>query len=74
MSLIKEGIDGIEVIHPSHSPERVAFYSGVASEYFLLASGGSDFHGGRRNDVNTLGKYYISDEQVAMMRRRLANA
>ena len=73
MSLIKEGIDGIEVIHPSHSPERVAFYNGIVSEYFLLASGGSDFHGGRRNDLNMLGKYYISEEQVGMMRRRLAS-
>ena len=73
MGLIKEGIDGIEVIHPSHSPERVAFYNGIVSEYFLLASGGSDFHGGRRNDLNMLGKYYISEEQVGMMRRRLAS-
>jgi predicted metal-dependent phosphoesterase TrpH len=69
--LIKEGIDGIEVIHPSHSPDRVAYYSGIVSEYFLLASGGSDFHGGGRNDVSSLGKFFISQEQVEMMRRRL---
>jgi len=73
ISLIKEGIDGIEVVHPSHSPERVSFYRGIVSEYYLLASGGSDFHGGRRNDQHTLGKYFISEEQVAMMRRRLNN-
>jgi len=72
--LIKEGIDGIEVIHPSHSPEKIAYYKGIATEYFLLASGGSDFHGGRRNDHYVLGKYFITEEQVAMMRHRLDNA
>jgi hypothetical protein len=71
MTLIREGIDGIEVVHPSHSQERTAFYAGIVSEYFLLSCGGSDFHGGRRNDQTVLGKYYISEEQVEMMRRRL---
>lgn len=71
LGLIKEGIDGIEVVHPSHSPERVSFYRGIVSEYYLLSSGGSDFHGGRRNDQQTLGGYFISEDQVAMMRHRL---
>jgi len=71
VELIQEGVDGIEVIHPSHSPERVAYYNGIVSEYFLLACGGSDFHGGKRNDYEVFGKYFISDEQVEMMRRRL---
>ncbi|MGA9115472.1 MAG: PHP domain-containing protein [Bacteroidota bacterium] len=69
--LISEGVDGIEVIHPSHSPERVAYYRGIVNEYFLLASGGSDFHGGRRNDQESLGKYYISEKDVDMMRHQL---
>jgi 3',5'-nucleoside bisphosphate phosphatase len=71
VELINAGVDGIEVIHPSHSPERVAHYSGIVSEYFLLASGGSDFHGGKKNDHDTFGKYYISEGQVEMMRLRL---
>lgn len=69
--LINAGVDGIEVIHPSHSPERVAYYSGIVSEYFLLASGGSDFHGGKRNDYDALGKYYIPASQVDLIRHRL---
>jgi predicted metal-dependent phosphoesterase TrpH len=71
VELIKEGVDGIEVVHPSHSPERVSHYKGIAGEYFLLTSGGSDFHGGKKYDDDTLGKYYISEHQVEMMRRRL---
>ena len=44
--LIEAGIDGIEVIHPSHTSNQTKYYRGIANEYFLLESGGSDFHGG----------------------------
>jgi hypothetical protein len=71
LELIAAGIDGIEVIHPSHSPERIAHYTGIVTEYFLLSSGGSDFHGGKRNDREALGRYFVSTHTVEMMRRRL---
>jgi len=71
LELINEGVDGIEVVHPSHSPDRTAYFNGIVNEYFLLASGGSDFHGGKKNDHEAFGKYYITDVQVDMMRRRL---
>lgn len=74
LELINEGVDGIEVIHPSHSPDRTAYYNGIVNEYFLLASGGSDFHGGKKNDHEAFGRYYISDLQVDIMRRRLQRA
>jgi predicted metal-dependent phosphoesterase TrpH len=69
--LIDAGVDGIEVIHPSHSPEQVRFYKGIVNEYFLLESGGSDFHGGKREDDENLGKYYTSPKVVDTMRTRL---
>ena len=69
--LIDAGVDGIEVIHPSHSPEQVRFYRGVVNEYFLLESGGSDYHGGKREDDENLGKYYTSAKVVDTMRTRL---
>jgi hypothetical protein len=69
--LIKEGVDGIEVVHPSHSHERVAYYRGIVAQYFLLGSGGSDFHGGRRKDDHALGTYTIPCESVQAMRDRL---
>jgi len=34
--LIDAGVDGIEVIHPSHSPDQVKCYRGIVNEYFLL--------------------------------------
>ena len=70
-TLIKSGLDGIEVVHPSHSPSMVNHYRGVVGEYFLLESGGSDFHGGKKNDNELLGSYCIDEEKVTMMKNRL---
>ena len=69
--LIDAGVDGIEVIHPSHSPEKVRFYRGIVNEYFLLEAGGSDFHGGKREDDDNLGKYFTSSKVVDAMKTRL---
>jgi len=69
--LIKSGLDGIEVYHPSHSEERIEFYRGIVGEYFLLESGGSDFHGGMKRDEHVLGKIGIPPASVDIMRRRL---
>jgi hypothetical protein len=71
LELIAAGIDGIEVVHPSHTPERLAYYAGIVNEYYLLSSGGSDFHGGRRNDDDALGRFVVPTRAVEMMRRRL---
>lgn len=69
--LIKSGLDGIEVYHPSHTPELVQYYRGIVNEYFLLESGGSDFHGGMKNDDHLLGRVGVPFETVEIMRRRL---
>jgi predicted metal-dependent phosphoesterase TrpH len=69
--LIEAGADGIEVIHPSHDDNLVRFYRGIVNEYFLLESGGSDFHGGKREDDKNFGKYYSSSSVVEAMRRIL---
>lgn len=69
--LIDDGADGIEVIHPSHSRELIRFYRGIVNEYFLLESGGSDFHGGKREDNDKLGKFFTTPDVVDAMRTRL---
>ncbi len=71
IEIIEFGIDGIEVIHPSHSAEDVRYFQGVASQYFLLESGGSDFHGGRINDDSLLGAYWVNEQKVNAMKNRL---
>jgi 3',5'-nucleoside bisphosphate phosphatase len=43
--LAAEGLDGVEVFHPSHSPTVRATLSRLAAELGLLPTGGSDWHG-----------------------------
>jgi 3',5'-nucleoside bisphosphate phosphatase len=69
--LIDEGVDGIEVIHSSHSQHQVKFYRGIVNEYFLLECGGSDFHGGKRDDEKNFGKFYTKYSVIEAMRKRL---
>jgi hypothetical protein len=38
-------LDGIEVYHPTHSPELIATYLDYAHQHDLLISAGSDSHG-----------------------------
>lgn len=73
LKLINEGIDGIETIHPSHSKDDVDYFSAAAAENFLLTSGGSDFHGGIKNDGRNFGKFFVSLNEVINMKRRLFN-
>jgi predicted metal-dependent phosphoesterase TrpH len=70
--LIKAGADGIEIIHPSHSADKVRYYKQLAGQYFMLTSGGSDYHGGKKNDDGNFGKFTISPEVVDAMRQRLS--
>ena len=44
--LLSMGLQGVEVFHSDHSPEDVRRYTELVMHYDLLASGGSDCHGG----------------------------
>ncbi|HQY21986.1 MAG TPA: PHP domain-containing protein [Ignavibacteria bacterium] len=71
LKLTEHGLDGIEVVHPSHDKESMAYFNKIISEKFLLSSGGSDFHGGIKNDSSSLGKFCISGTEIQNMKRRL---
>lgn len=71
IELIEHGVDGIEIIHPSHTRDDIGYFLDVTGQYFLLESGGSDFHGGRMNDDTILGNYYIPVSKVNAMKNRL---
>ncbi|MFH0990305.1 MAG: PHP domain-containing protein [bacterium] len=68
---IKLGLDGIEVVHPSHDERRKEYYRSVINQYFLLESGGSDFHGGKKNDDYAFGTFTVSMQVVEAMKKRL---
>ena len=44
-NMIKEGLQGIEVYHSSHSKSEMDYYLEIANKYNLLISGGTDYHG-----------------------------
>ncbi|CAN5466267.1 PHP domain-containing protein [soil metagenome] len=69
--LIRTGLDGIEIHHPSHSKSDLEYFTKIAADNFLLESGGSDFHGATKTDMQNFGKYYINHEKMLNMKRRL---
>jgi len=64
MDIIKYGIDGIEIYHPTIKKSRQEFLYKIALQYSLLESGGSDFHGGLRNDYSNFGKFGLYLNQM----------
>jgi predicted metal-dependent phosphoesterase TrpH len=52
LQLVKEGLQGIEVYYPEHSPLEVAQYKILAERHGLLATGGTDYHGIEGNDLD----------------------
>ncbi len=46
-----EGLEGIEVHYSRHTPEQTAFYRELASEFDLVETGGTDFHGATKADI-----------------------
>lgn len=71
LNLIKAGVDGIECTHPSHNENQVQFYRGIVNQYCLLESGGSDFHGGKKMDEETLGKFTLGQNQFEAMKKMI---
>lgn len=46
------GMGAIEVFHSDHTPENVAYYGQLAERFGLAVTGGSDFHGGNKPDID----------------------
>lgn len=47
--LVSYGLKGIEVFHPEHTDGLTLFYKNWAEKEGLLITGGSDFHGDKKN-------------------------
>lgn len=50
--LLDLGLMGLEVIHSDHDAELIAKYSALADRYKLLKTGGSDFHGTNKKNID----------------------
>jgi len=56
-NLINSGLNGLESYYPDFSAEDAAFADYLIKKYKILSSGGTDFHGENRPDIE-LGKGY----------------
>ena len=50
--LVDEGLQGIEVYYPEHSSTEVVQYKTLADRYKLLSTGGTDYHGIEKNELD----------------------
>lgn len=51
-ALLKDmGLKGVEVYYPEHPPDMTTFYIELAQRYGLLKTGGTDFHGSLKPDI-----------------------
>ncbi len=64
-SMIEAGLDGVEVLHPSHTPEDIVRLRALVDFFHVLPSGGSDWHG--VNDaVRQLGMMHVPMEWLEL--------
>ncbi len=68
--LAHEGLAGIEVRYPEHTPEQTSLYESLASRYGLLVTGGTDFHGPDRNGISP-GEYGLDEGLFTIFFERL---
>jgi predicted metal-dependent phosphoesterase TrpH len=52
IELARMGLDGIEAIYSRHSDEERSVYAELAKRHGLLVTGGSDYHGTYKPDLN----------------------
>ncbi len=69
-TLIKSGLDGIEILHPRFGEPTVRRLYNLAIEKGLLVSGGSDFHGGR-DGLSGIGKHTVPYRFVEEMKQKM---
>jgi len=67
----KLGLDGVEVVHPSHSPDETEWLRNFADGNGFLKCGGSDYHGGLKNDDANMGKYSSEERWLESMQKKL---
>jgi predicted metal-dependent phosphoesterase TrpH len=70
-AFVGQGIDGVEVRHPSHSPDDVARLLALVEHFSLVPSGGSDWHGAA-DGPRTLGVMRVPGDWLARQDSRVS--
>lgn len=66
--LVGEGLQGLEVYYPAHSPAMIWHYERLCRRYRLVATGGSDYHGTKYREHHQLGATTVPDRVVQVLR------
>ncbi len=66
-TLIAYGLDGIETVHPSHTPALTRHFQSIVDRYDLIETGGSDYHGYRPLDELNFSRYTVAPALLAHM-------
>jgi hypothetical protein len=69
-NLAGKGLKGIEIFYPDHTRAQKKLYAGIAREFGLVVTGGTDFHGAGKKGVS-LGEYGLDKEGLASFLERL---
>lgn len=67
-ALMGEGLRGVEVYYPAHTPEMVRHYLELAAELGLIITGGTDYHGRHSQYQVRLGEYSAPPEALDQLR------
>jgi len=70
-ALVAVGLDGVEVLHPSHSWDDAQRLDALATEFDLVRSGGSDWHGGS-DGARSLGMMRVPSQWLLDQETRVA--
>lgn len=63
-ALLKAGLDGIEIYHPTHKSDMARKFEKFAVDNKLIMTGGSDFHGLSEDEISNVGKIFIDIKKV----------
>lgn len=66
--LVSMDLKGIEVFHPDHSHALVKYYLEIANRNGLIITGGSDFHGESRLNINYPASLAVSADYLDKMK------
>jgi predicted metal-dependent phosphoesterase TrpH len=70
-ALMSVGLDGLEILHPSHSWDDSQRLDALATELDLVRSGGSDWHGAS-DGARSLGMMRVPSQWLTDQKERLA--
>lgn len=67
--MIKAGLTGIEVYHPSHDMKANQYFLTLAQENDLIITGGSDFHGHNDEDWLYFGNMRVPEDSIKRLKK-----